>query len=102
MKNSKLTAVERQTYTFTVDNDKIGCDQGQSSQMKSANDAAVATVTGTISVTATHLELVNQATGATSGSAIAGSTSELQVRATDATGTSTRTTPACARSPSTA
>jgi alpha-tubulin suppressor-like RCC1 family protein len=83
MKNSKLTAVERQTYTFTTDNDKIGCDQGQSSQMKSTNDAAVAVVTGTVSVTATHLELVNQSTGATSGSAIAGSTSELQLRATD-------------------
>jgi alpha-tubulin suppressor-like RCC1 family protein len=84
MKNSKLTAVERQTYTFTTDNDKIGCDQGQSSQMKSTNDAAVATVTGTISVTATHLELVNQSTGATSGSAIAGAASDLQLRATDA------------------
>jgi len=51
--------------------------------MKSTNDAAVATVIGTVSVTATHLELVNQSTGATSGSAIAGATSDLQLRATD-------------------
>ncbi|MFB3918433.1 MAG: hypothetical protein ACE14U_00005 [Candidatus Velamenicoccus archaeovorus] len=84
MKNSKLTATDGQTYTFITDNDKIGVDLGTSSRMKASNDAAVSLVTGTIAVTATYLEIVNQSDDTTSGTATAGTAKNLRIRATDA------------------
>jgi len=83
MKNSKLTATDGQTYTFIIDNDKIGVDLGTSSKMKASNDAAVSLVTGTIAVTATYLEIVNQSDDATSGTATAGTAKSLRIRAID-------------------
>jgi len=82
MKNSKMTATDGKTYTFGVNESLIGVDQGLSSQMTTPANANVATVTGTITIVVTHLEMVTTA-GATSASAVSGAPLELMVRAVD-------------------
>ncbi|MDP3042606.1 MAG: Ig-like domain-containing protein [Candidatus Omnitrophota bacterium] len=83
MKPGKLTATEGQTYTFGINETGIGTDTGVSTQM-SANTSKVTTVTGTITVVVSYLEVVGQATGNSSISVAAGSPVNLTVRATDA------------------
>jgi len=83
MKPGKLAATEGQTYTFSINETGIGTDTGVSSQM-SANTNKVATVSGTITVVASYLEIVDQTTGNSSISVAPGSPVNLMVRATDA------------------
>lgn len=83
MKSGKLTATEGQTYTFGINETGIGIDTGVSTQM-SANTNKVTTVSGTITVVVSYLEIVEQATGNSSISVAAGSPIELTIRATDA------------------
>ncbi|MBU4251765.1 MAG: Ig-like domain-containing protein [Candidatus Omnitrophica bacterium] len=83
MKPGKLAATEGQTYTFSINEAGIGTDTGLSSQM-SANTNKVTTVTGAITVVASYLEIVEQATGNSSISVAPGSPIELTIRGTDA------------------
>ena len=83
MKPGKLTAVERQTYTFGINETGIGADTGLSSRM-SANTDKIATVSGTITVVVSYLEIVEQSTGSSSISVAPGSAVNLTIRGTDA------------------
>ena len=83
MKAGKLTATEGQTYAFSINEAGIGTDTGVSTQM-SANTSKVTTVTGTITVVASYLQIVEQATGNSSISVASGSPVELTIRGTDA------------------
>ncbi len=83
MKDSKLTATEGDTYTFSINESGIGTDTATSSQM-TADRSAVSPVTGTIKVDVTHLEIVDADTGNASLDVTAGVPHELTVRATDA------------------
>ncbi|PIZ84382.1 MAG: hypothetical protein COX96_04135 [Candidatus Omnitrophica bacterium CG_4_10_14_0_2_um_filter_44_9] len=82
MKPSKLTAAEGQTYTFDVDEAKIGSDTGNSSLMTS-DSGKVAVSTGTISVAVTHIEILTS-TDQTSASMDAGSSIGIKINAVDA------------------
>ncbi|MFZ2602962.1 MAG: hypothetical protein WAX79_03035, partial [Candidatus Omnitrophota bacterium] len=82
MKAGKLTATDTKTYTFGVHEGLIGADSGLSSQMWTPARTAVATVTGTVKVDVTYLEVVTAA-GAATASAIAGTPLELTVRGVD-------------------
>ena len=83
MKPGKLTATERQTYTFGINETGIGTDTGVSSQM-SANTNKITTVISTITVVASYLEVVEQATENSAVSADPGSPVNIMMRATDA------------------
>ncbi|MFH0986394.1 MAG: Ig-like domain-containing protein [Candidatus Omnitrophota bacterium] len=83
MKAGKLAATESKTYTFTTNEDKIEIDTGGSSSRMTANTSAVATVTGTVTVVTSHLEVVT-IDGDSLLALSAGTPSELLVRATDA------------------
>ena len=82
MKPDKLSAVDGQAYAFTTNEDNIGVDTSASSAM-AANSNSIATVTGTIKVDVSHLEVVTDE-GASTLTVSAGVPVELVVRATDA------------------
>ncbi len=82
MKNTKLAAVEGQTYSFDIDEGYVQADTGTTSGMAS-DTGAITPVTGTIATTATHLSILDQTSGAASTSMTAGTTKELQIQATD-------------------
>ncbi|MFA5392704.1 MAG: hypothetical protein WC306_03455 [Candidatus Paceibacterota bacterium] len=82
MKDGQLAATDGQTYTFTTNESLVSVDTGASSNMI-ANSSAVSTVTGTITVSVSDLELVTAA-DATTLTMDAGTTAELVLRATDA------------------
>jgi hypothetical protein len=84
MKAGKLTSTEGQTYTFTTNENNIGVDTGGETSGIAANTASITTVTGTVTVLATHLGVVTAATGDTEAALTAGTPAELSVRATDA------------------
>ncbi|MFA6458398.1 MAG: S-layer homology domain-containing protein [Patescibacteria group bacterium] len=75
-----LTATEGDTYTFSINDTTSVLEDGDagSSTMR-ANASAVATVTGTVAVTATKLVV-----GGASGTQVTGATNELSVAAKDA------------------
>jgi hypothetical protein len=81
MKDSKLTATEGSTYVFGINESLVGIDSGLSSQML-PDTGSVASVTGMISVTVSHIEVVTSA-GADSIEATAGIGNDIKLRAVD-------------------
>ncbi|MCX5695375.1 MAG: hypothetical protein NTW18_01750 [Candidatus Omnitrophica bacterium] len=82
MKHGKLTAVEGNNYTFGINESNIGTDLGTSSRM-SANTSSVDTVTGTIQVNVSAIEVATS-DGLSTGTVTAGSPIQLMLRGTDA------------------
>lgn len=82
MKPSKLTAIDGNTYTFGINESSISIDSGLSSQL-GADSSAVATVTGTIAVASTHVEILTT-TDASSISVNAGDSTNIKLQAVDA------------------
>jgi len=82
MKHGKLTAVEGNNYTFGINESNIGTDLGTSSRM-SANTSSVTTVTGTIQVNVSAIEVATS-DGLSTATATAGSPIQLMLRGTDA------------------
>ena len=83
MKSSKLTATDSQSYTFITNEDLVGADLGVASSHMAPNSSSIATVTGTIKVDVSHLEVVT-VDGDTMVTLTAGVPFELMVRAIDA------------------
>lgn len=80
--SAKLACEDGETFTFDINETNITADQGTSSQM--ANDSgAISLSTATVTVTATHMQVVNQADGAETLSVTPGQNYQLQARATD-------------------
>ncbi|HAJ56360.1 MAG TPA: hypothetical protein DCL35_01160 [Candidatus Omnitrophica bacterium] len=82
MKPSKLTAIDGNTYTFGIDTANVYSDTGLSSGIGGAS-GQVATVTGTITVVASHLEILRAADDAASISVNAGASTDIKLRAVD-------------------
>jgi len=82
MKDGKLSAVENNTYIFDINEALIGVDNGLSSQMASDSES-ITPVTGTVSVTVSHIEVVTEA-GNDSLEAVAGSGDNIRLHAVDA------------------
>ncbi|MFA6636164.1 MAG: hypothetical protein WCV56_03490, partial [Candidatus Omnitrophota bacterium] len=83
MKNEKLTAAEGETYTFYTDESLVEVDGDVHSSTMADVSGAITAVTGTVTVTMTHFEIVGQAEGNTSATVTAGSGYEMQIRAVD-------------------
>jgi len=83
MKDGKLTATEADTYIFDTDESLVSVDTGTSSQM--ADDTgSITPVTGTITVVASYIEIVDSSTGAFSAALTAGAGHEIDINFTDA------------------
>jgi hypothetical protein len=86
MKADKLSAVENNTYSFSINEDSVYTDGGLSSRMADPK-ASVAAVTGTIRVDITHWEVVRKVelVGEEESSIelIAGTPAIVKIRATD-------------------
>jgi hypothetical protein len=83
MMPQKLAAIEGKTYTFATNESYIGVDTGGATSTLTADTSAVATVTGTITVVMSHLEVVTPE-GESTATLVAGTPVEWLVRATDA------------------
>ncbi|RKY36039.1 MAG: hypothetical protein DRP78_04635, partial [Candidatus Omnitrophota bacterium] len=83
MNTEKLEAAEADTYTFSINESLIGTDTNMSSQM-SSNTSSVSTVTGTITIAVSHIEVVTSPAGESSVSLTAGTAENIKLRAVDA------------------